>query len=174
FNARLCIADRTCGPVESDRLHSSAPVEPERETLGCPGRQTRRAERQPGRKRRGRKGRGAQMIEGFENERPNLEVFRRNSLVVGASALALGLIGAFLNPQQFFRSYMLAFLFCTGVPLGCFAILMLQHMSGGVWGLVSRRVLESATRTFPLLALLFIPIIFGVHSIFPWDRGAGA
>src|SRR5262249_31352179 len=108
------------------------------------------------------------MIEGFESARPDLEVFRRNALIVGVVALAIGLIGAFLNPAQFFRSYLLGFLFCIGVTLGCFAILMLQHMSGGVWGLVTRRVLESATRTFPLLALLFIPLLFGLKSIYPW------
>lgn len=108
------------------------------------------------------------MIEGFESARPDLEVFRRNALIVGVVALAIGLIGAFLNPAQFFRSYLLGFLFCIGVTLGCFAILMLQHMSGGVWGLVTRRVLESATRTFPLLALLFVPVAAGTRLIFPW------
>src|SRR5262249_40481658 len=110
------------------------------------------------------------MIEGFESARPDLEVFRRNALIVGVVALAIGLIGAFLNPAQFFRSYLLGFLFCIGVRLGCFAVLLVQHMSGGVWGLVPRRVLESATRTFPLLALLFVPFAAGTRLFFP---GAG-
>jgi hypothetical protein len=111
------------------------------------------------------------MIEGFETARVDLEGFRRRALTVGVAALAAGAAGALIsseNREQFFRSYLLAYIFWIAIPLGCFAILMLQHMSGGVWGLVTRRVLESSTRTFPLLALLFIPLLFGLKSIFPW------
>ncbi len=111
------------------------------------------------------------MIEGFETARVDLEDFRRRALTVGLVALAAGAAGALISSEsreQFFRSYLLAYIFWIAIPLGCFAILMLQHMSGGVWGLVTRRVLESATRTFPLLALLFIPLLFGLKSIFPW------
>ena len=111
------------------------------------------------------------MIEGFETARVDLEGFRRRSLIIGLVALVAGAAGALISSEsreQFFRSYLLAYIFWIAIPLGCFAILMLQHMSGGVWGLVTRRVLESSTRTFPLLALLFIPLLFGLGSIFPW------
>ncbi len=47
---------------------------------------------------------------------------------------------------------------------------MLQHMTGGGWGLVIRRVLEAATQTLPLVALLFIPIVAGAHSIYIWTH----
>jgi hypothetical protein len=43
---------------------------------------------------------------------------------------------------------------------------MLQHMTGGGWGLVIRRVLEASTRTLPIMALLFVPIILGAHSLY--------
>ena len=45
--------------------------------------------------------------------------------------------------------------------LGSMALLMLQHLSGGQWGLVSRRVFEAATRNLPIVALLFIPLFCG-------------
>ena len=47
---------------------------------------------------------------------------------------------------------------------------MLQHLTGGGWGFVIRRVLEAATRTLPLMAVLFIPIILGAHSLYPWTN----
>src|SRR5262245_13307925 len=111
------------------------------------------------------------MIAEFETARVDLESFRRRALIAGVVGLLAGIAGALISAEgraQFFRSYLLAFIFWLAIPLGCFAILMLQHMSGGVWGLVTRRVLEGATRTFPLLALLFIPLLFGMKSIFPW------
>jgi hypothetical protein len=43
---------------------------------------------------------------------------------------------------------------------------MLQHLTGGGWGLVIRRVLEASTRTLPVMAILFLPIIIGSHSLY--------
>jgi hypothetical protein len=58
------------------------------------------------------------------------------------------------------------------------ALLMLQHLSGGGWGLVIRRLLESATRMLPLMALLFIPIVLGLlvgdhdQRLYVWTNDA--
>ena len=66
-----------------------------------------------------------------------------------------------LDRAQFFHSYLFAFTFWAGIAIGSLALLMLQHLTGGGWGLVIRRVLEASTRTLPLMALLFVPIIAG-------------
>ena len=108
------------------------------------------------------------MLDRFEKAPAEVERFRRSALIVGVAGLLMCALPALLISglrDQFFRSYLLSFVFWIGITLGCFAILMVQHMSGGAWGLVIRRVLESATRTFPLFALLFLPIILGVHSL---------
>jgi hypothetical protein len=47
---------------------------------------------------------------------------------------------------------------------------MVHHLVGGAWGAVIRRVLESSTRTFPLLVLLFVPLLFGLHELYIWAR----
>ena len=49
---------------------------------------------------------------------------------------------------------------------------MLQHLTGGGWGLVIRRILEASTRTLPLVVVLFIPIIIGAHSLYEWTDPA--
>ena len=72
--------------------------------------------------------------------------------------------------DQFMRSWLIGFLFCLGLSLGSMALLMLQHLSGGQWGLVSRRVFEAATRNLPIVALLFIPIVLRLPVIFEWAR----
>ena len=90
------------------------------------------------------------------------------ALIVGAVFTVILLVGAFVDRAQFFRSYLVGFIFWAGITLGSLALLMLQHLTGGVWGLVIRRVLEAATRTLPLILILFIPIIVGLKLIYPW------
>jgi hypothetical protein len=92
-------------------------------------------------------------------------------------AQAVGLVGlvvcaglAFLHPRPFFRSYLVAFNFWLGIALGCLVIVMLYHLTGGGWGFVIRRLLESASRTLPLLVLSFVPLIFGLHDLYAWSN----
>src|SRR5262249_54815269 len=73
-------------------------------------------------------------------------------------------------PQQFFRSYLFSYMFYIGLTLGCMALAMLQYLSGGSWGIVIRRITESATRTMWLLLLLFIPIVIGIPSLYSWSH----
>jgi len=87
--------------------------------------------------------------------------------VAGGEAAAHGSNG-FL--AQFFRSYLVGFMFVTGIAVGSLAILMLQHLSGGAWGLVIRRILEASTRTIPLLFIMFIPVALGIHSLYEWSH----
>ena len=101
---------------------------------------------------------------------PEVGRWQQRALVVGVVFTLLLAVGAFLDRAQFFHSYLVAYLFWTGIALGSLAILLLQHLTGGAWGLVIRRVLEAATRTIPLMAALFIPIILGAHQIYPWTH----
>jgi hypothetical protein len=80
------------------------------------------------------------------------------ALVVGGLGIIGCLVGLFAARAQFFQAYIVSYLFFLGLGLGSMAILMLQYITGGAWGAVIRRLLESATRTLPLLALLFLPI----------------
>jgi len=101
---------------------------------------------------------------------PALAGFQQRALVIGGIGLVAGAIGAIMNFSQFVHSWLIGFLFCLGLTLGSLALLMLQHLSGGQWGLVSRRVFEAATRTLPVVALFFIPILIGLPAIFEWAR----
>jgi hypothetical protein len=95
---------------------------------------------------------------------------QRPLLLTGVIGIALCIIGAFFNIQQFFRSYLLAYIFWTGIALGCLGILMIQYLTGGAWGLIIRRTLESASLTLPLMLVLFVPLLFGMHSLYIWTR----
>jgi hypothetical protein len=64
----------------------------------------------------------------------------------------------------------MAYMFWLGVGLGCLAILMLHYLVGGRWGVVIRRVLEAGTRLLPLMVVLGIPLVFGLHALYPWTH----
>ena len=105
-----------------------------------------------------------------ENLRPAFDRLQRGMLIAGLAALTTTFGFYARNPDQFFRSYLLAFVFWIGFPLGSMAILMLNHLTGGDWGLPIRRPLEAATRTFPAILILFIPLLLGLKTLYPWMR----
>src|SRR5947207_5968515 len=102
------------------------------------------------------------------NPPAELKRLSMSALLVGAVFMLLLVIGLFFDRAQFFHAYLVGFIFWTGITLGSLALLCLQHLTGGAWGLVIRRVLEASTRTLPLMLLLFVPVAIGLKSIYPW------
>ena len=99
----------------------------------------------------------------------DLEALRKKALMAGGVGLLLCAIGFIVDRDQFFRSWLIAFMLFLGISLGSMALMMIQHLSGGTWG-VFRRVFEASSRTLPLMAALFIPIIAGMTSLYPWTH----
>jgi hypothetical protein len=101
---------------------------------------------------------------------PVAKTISQRSLLVGVVFGVIAVILAFIEPQQFYRAYLLGFMLWLGVALGSMAILMIRHLTGGGWGMVIRRILGAAMRTVPLLAVLFIPVILGIHKLYIWAQ----
>jgi hypothetical protein len=93
---------------------------------------------------------------------------RSTALAVGVVGGIACVIGAIADPNQFFHSYLMAFMFWLGIGLGSLAVAMMQYLTGGVWAFVMRRPLEAASRALPLMLILFIPILVGIHHLYPW------
>lgn len=94
--------------------------------------------------------------------------WQRRALLVGIVGGVGSIIGAIISVDQFLRSYLFAYMLWLGLSLGCLALLMLQYLSGGVWGFIIRRPLEAGTRILPVMALLFLPILLGMKKLYPW------
>jgi hypothetical protein len=101
---------------------------------------------------------------------PVAKTISQRSLVVGVVFGVVAVVLAFIQPQQFYRAYLLGFMDWLGVALGSMAILMIRHLTGGGWGMVIRRILGAAMRTVPLLAALFIPVVVGMKHLYIWAR----
>jgi hypothetical protein len=96
----------------------------------------------------------------------SIDRIRQSALIAGVVGLVICIIGIFKAPDHFFPSYLLAFMFVLGLSLGSLGLLMLQHLTGGNWGIIIRRPLESATRVLALVAVLFVPIFFGMKYLY--------
>jgi hypothetical protein len=92
------------------------------------------------------------------------------ALTIGLLALAATMAGAFFERTQFFFSYLFAYLFWLSLSLGCFLVAMIHVLTGGRWGFPTRRFLEAGYMVLPLMLVLFIPIFFGLHDLYPWAR----
>jgi hypothetical protein len=99
---------------------------------------------------------------------PQLDRLQRGAAVAAAVGILALLLGLVLDPTQFFRSYLLAYLFWIGIGVGCLSIAMIHHLSGGAWGVVIRRILEAGARTLRFAALFFLPLAFGLPRIYEW------
>jgi hypothetical protein len=93
------------------------------------------------------------------------------ALIVGFVGLLIYITGSLvMGKQLLFQSYLVAYIFWTGISLGCLGLLMVQYLGGGGWGLVIRRILESGAYTLLLMAIGFIVIAAGMWNgvLYEW------
>ena len=101
---------------------------------------------------------------------PELASYQRQVLIAGGVGGALSLAGLLSNPAQFFQSYLMAYMFVLGATLGCLALGMIHQLSGGAWGVVTRRLIGAASRVLPVLTVLFLPVAFGIGHLYEWSH----
>jgi hypothetical protein len=92
--------------------------------------------------------------------------------ITGGIFILLAGAGIVLNPHVGFVSYLEAYIFWCSLALGCLNLSAIHHLTGGAWGNVTRRFFEAGYMTLPVLAVLFFPILFGLHQLYPWSNPA--
>ena len=97
---------------------------------------------------------------------PSVNRVQRAGLVVGGIALLLAIPGALNSPEKFFPSYLFSYLLVLGLTVGSLGLLMLQHLTGGNWGIIIRRPLEAASRNIWLVLVMFLPIVLGMKTLY--------
>jgi hypothetical protein len=101
---------------------------------------------------------------------PQIDTLQKVGLGIGLLGLVGLVVGFATDHAQFYKSYLLGYVFVLGIPIGSLALLMIHHLSGGRWSLVLRRTFEASARTLPLMAVLFLPIILGIHDLYEWSH----
>ncbi len=91
-------------------------------------------------------------------------------LLVGVIGLTSGLSGWLTDPHQFYFSYLVGWVFCLTIALGALFFVLIQHLTRARWSIVVQRMAEALLWTFPLLAVLSVPILFGMHDLYHWTH----
>jgi hypothetical protein len=95
----------------------------------------------------------------------------RNTLFFAALiSVAACAAGYYLEPERFFRSYLVAFAFTAAIGLGSFFFVMVMYLSGSAASVTVRRIMENIMVTLPVGAILFLPLIFGLKYVYPWTN----
>jgi hypothetical protein len=107
---------------------------------------------------------------------PRTGISRFQPIALGAGVLGLvaSAVGFVVNREQFFRSWLPSYLFWFSIVAGSLAVLMLQYVTGGEWGLLIRRPLGAAARTMWVMLIGFIPVALGMKVLYPWANSAWA
>ena len=93
----------------------------------------------------------------------------RAMIAAGVGVVAM-IAAAFLDTENFYQGYLVGFMFWSGVSLGCLALMMIHHLSGGQWGLVTRRIWEAAAQTTPVMLLAFLVLVPGLPYLYQWAQ----
>src|SRR5688572_31335520 len=98
--------------------------------------------------------------------------------LIGGAVALVGVVGCAIlgpgNPKQFFFSWLVSFLFFMSLALGGLFFVLIQYAAQGGWGVVLRRIGETVFSTIPVMAVLFLPVVFGLHDLYEWSHADAA
>lgn len=116
-------------------------------------------------------------------DQPNWGAFTRIAVIALVAGWALFFVAGFANlsaaegedakhaaQSRFFVGYLSGYVYWFSLPLGAMALLMIRYLAKTSWGLLLTRPFEAATRTLPLMFLLFLPLAGAValHDLSPY------
>ena len=101
--------------------------------------------------------------------RAGRRVARAGALCAAVGVVGL-VIGATLDLDRFFLAYLVAHFYVLSIALGALVLLMISHAMRAGWPTLFRRLIEAMVASLPVLALLFVPLLFGLTRLYPWLR----
>jgi hypothetical protein len=101
-----------------------------------------------------------------------VDAWKMRALITGVvfSLIAAGLAFADRSINHVLRGWLLGLMLTFGWAVGGLALLMVQYVTGGKWGLLLRRPLEAMSRTLPLVFIYWLVIAFEMKKLYLWAR----
>ena len=94
--------------------------------------------------------------------------------VAAVAGFLLAAVGFAVDREQFFFSYLTAYLFFLTLCLGALFFTLVQHLSRAGWSVAVRRLAETAGWTVPVFAALFLPLLPGLGVVYHWAHPGAA
>jgi hypothetical protein len=95
-------------------------------------------------------------------------------VVLLAAAGLLAVLGWFMPIEPLLRGWLVAFAISGSIPIGSMIWLLIHRLTGGEWGVAAAPVLRPAAAMNPFLIAAFIPVLVGLHRIYPWAADPNA
>jgi hypothetical protein len=95
---------------------------------------------------------------------PQLNRLQLIGIIAGVIGILALVAGFFTNTEQFAKSYIFGFYYAMAFPIGCLGFLLVQHLTGGAWGVTVRRMLEAGALAMPIMFILSIPVILTAYN----------
>ena len=84
--------------------------------------------------------------------------------IVGAIGLFLTALGINANQEVAMHSYLTSFMFWMTIAFGALFFTLVHHLVNAKWSVLFRRIAEQLISVFPIMAILFLPILYTVLS----------
>ncbi|MCB0272630.1 MAG: hypothetical protein KDD46_06430 [Bdellovibrionales bacterium] len=95
----------------------------------------------------------------------------KQSLPIAVIGLVTCIIGALIEKDQFYFSFLVSGLFWLSILLGGLFFTMIHHIVGARWSVVIRRISETMANAIPYLGIIFLVVLFmGIGSLFHWSH----
>jgi len=106
------------------------------------------------------------------NARTGFAASRTPLLVATAAAIVALAIELAVAPKTMLQGWLIAFVFISGIPIGSLVLLLIHRLTGGRWGPALAPVLRPAASMVPFIALIFVPLAFGLSGPYRWASDA--
>lgn len=91
-------------------------------------------------------------------------------LGIGVALLVISGLGLLEDRAQFFFSYLAGWSFLLTTALGGLFFLLFNHLTRASWSVTVNRINEALVWAFPLLFVLGLPLLFGMHDLYHWTH----
>ena len=110
-----------------------------------------------------------------------VDAWKTRAVVVGLISAVIAVALGFLDGHGFdadhvLRAWLLGLMLTFGWSVGGLALLMVQYVTGGKWGLLLRRPLEAMSRTLPVVFVYWLGIVLAVlfKKLYLWAQVDGS
>jgi len=91
-------------------------------------------------------------------------------IFAGLGVIGLGLsgVGYSMDSGRFAFSYLFAFMCALSLALGSLFFIIVERLTSAGWSVAVRRLAEFFASGFPILVVLFVPVVLCAGTLFPW------